>query len=143
MLRASDAGQHIFGLLPDAHANHHIFAADGEGAQAIIDLLAQSRTELNGQITVVYADTGPAEADFALRLCKQEVDRVLVMPTVLAAVGPLSALIQAARLGARIYAAGTDTLIGLVIQLAEARGLDPMSVIAEQRGTAGDGGTVS
>lgn len=136
MLRGADAGRHIFGLLPDAHARHHIFAADGEGAQAILDLLANSRAELNGEITVVYADTGPADADFALRLCKQRVDRVLVMPTVLAAVGLLSALIEAARIGARIYAAGTDTLIGLVIQLAEARGLDPMSVIAEARPTA-------
>ena len=98
MLQGADTSQHVFGLLPDAHANHHIFAADGEGAQAIIDLLAQSRSELNGQITVVYADTGPQGEDFALRLCKQEVDRVLVMPTVLAAVGLLSRLIEAARI---------------------------------------------
>jgi hypothetical protein len=58
------------------------------------------------------------------------------MPTLLAAVGLLSAMIEAARIGARIYAAGSETLIGLVIQLAEARGLDPMSVMAEQRPAA-------
>jgi hypothetical protein len=136
MLRDAVPGQHIFGLLPDAHARHHIFAADGEGAQAIIDLLAHSRGELNGEIIVVYADTGPADAGFALRLCKQKVDRVLVMPTILASVGLLSVLVEAANISARIYAAGTDTLIGLVTQLAEARGLDPTSVIAEPRSTA-------
>lgn len=133
MLRGANADPSAFGLLPDPHARHHLFAADGEGAEAILELLARSRAELNGQITIVYADTGPAEEDFAMRLCRQNVDRVLVLPSVLAAIGLLSAMIQAARIGARIYAAGTDTLIGLVTQLAAARGLEPMAVIAEQR----------
>lgn len=133
MLHGAETAQKQFGLLPDPHASHHILAADGDGAQAILDLLAESRADLNGRITIVYADTAPAPSDFALRLCKQDVDRVLVMPTLLAAVGLLSAMIEVARIGARIYAAGSETLIGLVIQLAEARGLDPMSVMAEQR----------
>lgn len=136
MLHGAHADQHLFGLLPDPHASHHVFAADGEGAQAILELLARSRSELKGRITIVYADTGPPSADFALRLCKQDVDRVLILPSVLAAIGLLSAMIEAARIGARIYAAGTDTLIGLVTQLAEARGLEPMSVIAEPRSKA-------
>lgn len=133
MVPGAHATQNIFGLLPDAHASQHLFAADGEGAQAILDLLAHSRSELRGTITVVYADTAPAKADYALRLCRQDVDRVLVLPSVLAVVGLLSTMIGNAGFGMRIYTAGTDTLIGLVIQLAEARGLDPMSVLAERR----------
>jgi NADPH-dependent ferric siderophore reductase len=138
MLHGAETAQKQFGLLPDPHASHHILAADGDGAQAILDLLAESRADLNGRITIVYADTAPDASDFALRLCKQDVDRVLVMPTLLAAIGLLSAMIEAARIGARIYAAGSETMIGLVIQLAEARGLDPMSVMAEQRPAASE-----
>ena len=138
MLHGAETAQKQFGLLPDPHASHHILAADGDGAQAILDLLAESRADLNGRITIVYADTAPGASDFALRLCKQDVDRVLVMPTLLAAIGLLSAMIEAARIGARIYAAGSETMIGLVIQLAEARGLDPMSVMAEQRPAASE-----
>jgi dimethylamine monooxygenase subunit C len=133
MLHGANADPCLFGLLPDPHASQHLFAADGEGALAILELLARSRAEIKGRITIVYADTGSADADFSMRLCKQDVDRVVVLPTVLAAIGLLSAMIEAARIGARIYAAGTDTLIGLVRQLVEARGLEPMSVIAEQR----------
>jgi hypothetical protein len=140
MLHGVHADQPLFGLLADPHARDHVFAADGEGAQAILDLLTRSRAELNGRITIVYADTGPTGAEFALRLCRQNVDRVLVLPTLLAAIGLLSALIEAARIGARVYAAGSETLIGLVIQLAEARGLDPLSVIAELRSTRAERG---
>jgi hypothetical protein len=132
----ADADHTLFGLLPDPHARFHLFAADGEGAQAVLELLGQSRPQLNGRITIVYADTGPANADFARRLCRQDVDRVLVLPSVLGVIGLLSAMIETARVGARIYAAGTGTLISLVIQLAEARGLEPLSVIAEQRPAA-------
>jgi dimethylamine monooxygenase subunit C len=130
------ADQTLFGLLPDPHASVHLLAADGEGAQAVLELLTRSRSQLNGRITIVYADTGPADADFARRLCRLDVDRVLVLPSVLGVVGLLSAMIETAKIGARIYAAGTDTLIGLVIQLAEARGLEPLSVIAEHRSGA-------
>lgn len=136
MLQDAHADRSLFGLLPDPHASNHVFAGDGEGAQAILDLLTRSRSEVKGRITIVYADTGPASAGFALRLCKQDVDRVLILPTVLAAIGLLSAMIESARVGARLYAAGTDTLIALVAQLAEARGLDPTSVIAESRKAA-------
>ena len=133
MLNREGTDQRVFGLLPDPHARHHILAADGEGAQAVLDLLGRHKTELNGQITVVYADTGPAAANFALRLCQQDIDRVCVMATLLGTVALLSMMIERAEVGIRIYAAGSDTLISLIIQLAAARGLDPMSVIAESR----------
>lgn len=136
MAHSADADQTLFGLLPDPHASFHLFAADGEGAEAVLELLARSRPQLNGRITIVYADTGPANAHFAMRLCRQDVDRVLVLPSVLGVISLLSTMIEKAKIDARIYAAGTDTLIGLVIQLAEARGLEPLSVIAEQRSGA-------
>lgn len=119
-------------LLPDPHAHHHIFAADGEGAQALIDLLQCHKAELKGRITVVYADTGPASANFALRLCQLDVDRVCVLPSLLAAIALLSVMIERAVVGVRIYAAGSETLVNLIVQLAVARGLDPMSVMADR-----------
>lgn len=119
-------------LLPDPHARHHIFAADGEGAQALFDLLDCHRAELKGRITVVYADTGPAGAHFTLRLCQLDIDRVCVLPSLLGAVALLSVMIERAVVGVRIYAAGSETLVNLIVQLAVARGLDPMSVMADR-----------
>lgn len=133
MLKDEEVTGRTFGLLPDPNARFHIFAADGDGAQSILALVERQKSDLQGQITVVYVDTGPVAAHFALRLCKQPIDRVCIMATLLSAVSLLSTMIERAEVGVRIYATGSHRLISLITQLAEARGLDPMSVVTEQR----------
>jgi hypothetical protein len=123
------------GLAADLHANHHIFAADGVGAQAILDLFAREGQSLKGRVTIVYAQTHPHGAELTAKLNQLPVEIVHAMPSMETALIRLGGVLQAARMGARIYAAGTETLIGLTVQLAQQFGMDPGAVISEHRGT--------
>lgn len=123
------------GLVADSHASHHILAADDEGAQAILDLFAREGQSLKGRITIVYAQSKPGSALLTARLKSLPVEVVHVLPTVNTALNRLSGVLHTARMGARIYASGTETLIGFVVQLAQSLGLDAGAVRTEHRGT--------
>jgi hypothetical protein len=122
------------GLVADCHANHHVLAADGPGADAIIDLFSQYGSQIKGRVDIVYAQT-IADADRVSRLKALPVDVVHGMPTVATAIQRLRGVLAGARMGTRIYAAGSETLIGLTVQLAQEFGMDPQTVLTEHRGT--------
>lgn len=124
------------GLSADSYANHHVFVADGDGAQAIIDLFTKSGGDIKGRVTIVYAGTSPNSSAFTAQLKALPVDVVHAMPSVDTAMTRLGGVLNIARMGTRIYAAGSETLIGLAVQLAQSFGMDPASVITEHRGTA-------
>jgi DNA-directed RNA polymerase subunit RPC12/RpoP len=44
-------------------------------------------------------------------------------------------VLSGARMGTRIYAAGSETMIGLAVQLAQEFAMDPQAVLTEHRGT--------
>ncbi len=123
------------GLVADHYATHHVFAADGEGAEAIIDLFGQYGSQLKGRIEIVYAATAPDGAGRASRLRQLPVDVVHAMPTVITAIQRLKGVLSGARMGTRIYAAGSETMIGLAVQLAQEFAMDPQAVLTEHRGT--------
>lgn len=122
------------GLVADCHAIHHVFAADGAGAEAIIDLFGRHGSEIRGRTDIVFAETGGG-ADYTARLKALPVDVVHGMPTVSTAIQRLKGVLAGARMGTRIYAAGSETLIGLAVQLAQEFGMDPRTVMTEHRGT--------
>ncbi|WP_439541919.1 dimethylamine monooxygenase subunit DmmA family protein [Hyphomicrobium sp.] len=123
------------GLTADQYANHHVFVADGDGAAAIIDLFARQGPEIKGRVTLVYADTSADGSGYTARLKELPVEIVHVLPTIATAINRLSGVLNAARMGTRIYASGTETLIGLAVQLAQELGMDPRAIMTEHRGT--------
>lgn len=123
------------GLIADPFSRHHIFAADGEGAQAILDLFERSRNEMEGRVVIVYAETHDKSADYASALSHLPVEVVHALPSLVTAVSRLGGLLANARVNTRLYAAGSETMIGLVVQLAVASGMDAQSVFTEHRGT--------
>ncbi len=123
------------GLFADAYANHHVFAADGDGAQAIIDLLQNDGSKIKGRVTIVYAETQANSVEYTARLKQLPIEVVHAMPTLETALNRLKGVLNIARMGTRIYAAGTETLIGYTVQLAQNFGMDPDTVMTEHRGT--------
>lgn len=124
------------GLVADAFAKHHIFVADGEGAQAILDLYARSKNEIGGRTIFVYAATSHAGGqDYVAALEALQPDAFHELPTIVTAMARLSGILAGARMGTRIYAAGSETMIGLVVQAAQASGMDAQAVMTEHRGT--------
>lgn len=124
------------GLVPDAYSRHHVFAADGEGAQAILDLFSRSAAEIHGQVVIVYAETVACSSDFSSALGKLPVEVVHSLPSVVTAMSRLAGILANARVNTRLYAAGTETMIGLAVQLAVASGIDAQAVLTEHRGSA-------
>lgn len=121
------------GLVADFYATQHIFAADGDGAQAVIELLRSNGASMRGCITIVYAQTALMAEEYAAELNQLPVRFVRCYPTVISAVEQLMQLFGSVRAGARIYAAGSQRLIDLVRQLAAASGMDSSSVLSDFR----------
>lgn len=124
------------GLKADAFAKHHVFAADGEGANAIVDLYRKSKANINGRVTIVYATTMPGEPALAEALVGLQPEAIHVLPSIVTAVRRLSGILANSRMGTRIYASGSETMIGHVVQTAQDFGMDPAAVLTEHRGTA-------
>lgn len=124
------------GLSADIYANHHVFTADGDGAQAILDLFAINGPDIKGRVTIIYAETQTNSAALTARLNALPIEIVHALPTVDTAMTRLGGVLNVARMGTRIYAAGSETLIGLTVQLAQSFGMDPQAVLTEHRGTA-------
>lgn len=123
------------GLVADPYAHSHVFVADGEGARAIVELFNRSAQEIKGRATVVYAMASPDGKERAAELKALPAEFVHEMPTIATAINRLDGVLGVARMGTTIYAAGTETLIGLVVQLAQRYGMDPATVVTEHRGT--------
>lgn len=121
------------GLEADPHARHHVFVADTDGAEAILDLFRKSAEAIKGEIIIVFANTAPsgaAEAELG-----KLATAIHVLPTIPTAMRRLEGVLGVSRMGTRIYAAGSETLVGLTIQLVQAAGLDWKAVLTEHRGT--------
>jgi hypothetical protein len=122
------------GLAADLHAKHHVFVADAAGAEAVLDLFRKDRGAIQGQVIIVFASTA-VDGTAAAELEKLGAEAVHVLPTIATAMRRLEGVLGIARMGTRIYAAGSESLIGLTIQLVQSCGLDWKAVITEHRGT--------
>lgn len=122
------------GLTADTHAKHHIFVADAGGTEAVTDLFGRDPSATGGQITIILADAEPGGAA-AAAMGRLGADFVHVLPSIPTAMRRLEGVLGVARMGTRIYAAGSESLIGLTIQLVQTCGLDWKAVITEHRGT--------
>lgn len=122
------------GLVPDVFAHNHVLAADADGAEAILDLFKRDGAHMKGRVAIIYTKADGKE-DFSAALAALPVEVVHKLPTIATAIQRLKAVLGVARMGTRIYAAGSETMIGLVVQAARDFGMDPQTVFSEHRGT--------
>ncbi|HEX2840034.1 dimethylamine monooxygenase subunit DmmA family protein [Hyphomicrobium sp.] len=123
------------GLSVNKSSRNHVFVADGDGVNAIADLFAVHSQDIGGHVTIVFAEHNEGKAEHAAPLESISADSVHIMPSIPTAINRLAGVLHSARMGTQIYASGTEALIGLTIQLAQAYGMDPQSVITEHRGS--------
>jgi hypothetical protein len=121
------------GLTADPHASHHVFVADAGGAEAILDLFRKDRDAIKGEVTIVFANTAPSGT--AADDLGKVATAMHVLPSIPTAIRRLEGVLGISRMGTRIYAAGSETVIGLAVQLVQSAGLDWKAVITEHRGT--------
>lgn len=122
-------------LAPMASGLRHLAVAQGSGGQPMLRLLADMTPAQRGVATVVYSSesfTGNSyEAELRavdgidLRLCASNAEALQV----------LDDLLSTAKMGTRLYLAGSEGFIGTAMQRATEYGLDRDEILREHAGS--------
>jgi len=116
------------------HAQRHLFALEGEGALALLELVAHGDPMLPlAEIRYVPGgDDGKGSTNALAALGPRQYWQAASVPGL---IDELASLLSAATMGTRLYAAGTEPFLGAVIRVAADFGIKPTSIITEHRGS--------
>ncbi len=123
------------GLTLDPHAEHHLIAVEGEGALAVLDMLSPAPRDAAEKATILYTKAGSAPVDHEGALAKLHPYRLQPLPTIQTLLIRLQGFLTTAKMGTRLYIAGTEGFIGQAMQVALNNAIDFHSVRAEHRGS--------
>ena len=120
-----------YGVLELRAGSGHLMVADGDGAGAIVDMLAQG---VPPACHIVYIP-GANGVDRAAELRALAAAQFAACPTFGAALPRLQKVFADAHMGLQIYAAGTEGLMGQVQREVIAAGLPHTALQMEHRGS--------
>jgi predicted RNA-binding Zn-ribbon protein involved in translation (DUF1610 family) len=124
------------GLDIDPHAKRHLFVLEGEGASALADRAEATDRAFLAKAEVLYLAAGAAPKAYDAMLAALQPDVFWQAPTLQPLLFRLRACLEQARMGTRLYIAGTEGFIGQVMQVALEFGIDFHSIRTEHRGSA-------
>jgi DNA-directed RNA polymerase subunit RPC12/RpoP len=116
-------------------AQRHLFALEGDGALALLDLVAPGHAVLE-RAEILYAPAGPAASVHAAALDELGAADCWIAPSAPTLINRLGAMLATATMSTRLYAAGTEPFIGAVVRLGADFGIKHSSIIKEHRGSA-------
>lgn len=122
------------GLSPDLNARSNIIVCDKGGAAAVTELFSRAGSAFAERATILLADALSA-AESETLASELSPGAVEFQPTLAAGITRLREILDAAPMGLRLYAAGTEPLIGSVVQAAADYGIDHLSIRTEHRGS--------
>lgn len=124
----------VYGILSPQAGKSHLLIADAEGASAILDMAKKAPDGFfaNAHIMFIPGRTGNS---FQASLKALAPAQYYEGPSVAAALPRLNWTLANAHMGLRIYLAGTEGLIGQMMQAALEAGIDPVSIQTEHRGS--------
>jgi dimethylamine monooxygenase subunit C len=126
----------VYGTLDPRPAGPlHLFVADGEGAQAILDLAGKAPDGFFGKAHIIYVPAGAAGKDYGERLKALNPFMFYQGPSIAAALPRLAQTLANARMGTQVYLAGTEPLVGQAMKVALEAGIDHTSMQTEHRGS--------
>lgn len=123
------------GLSPDPNARRNIVVCDPAGAEAVIELLARADAEFAGRTDIVLSSEGLSDTETEALIQRLKPARVETAVGLPPAIDRLKEILGATSMGLRLYAAGTEPLIGSVVQAGAEHFIDPLSVRTEHRGS--------
>lgn len=127
----------VYGELAPRPGPAHLVVADGEGAEAVADLLARAGAEapaLLSAMHIIYMP-GPNGTDMGDRLERLGAAQYYHSPTYATARPRIAKVLADAHMGLQIYLTGTEGLIGQVRLAAMEAGLPHDAVQTEHRGS--------
>jgi hypothetical protein len=134
MIEPTIKSRPVYGRLTPQAGRDHLFIADAEGAAAILELAAAAPEGFFADARIVFIprETG---AGFPDRLRALRPLQYHEGPSIAAALPRLKQMLASARMGLRLYLAGTEGLIGQAMQVALEAGIDHSSIQTEHRGS--------
>ncbi|HET6390292.1 dimethylamine monooxygenase subunit DmmA family protein [Hyphomicrobium sp.] len=122
------------GLTPDLNAQHNIIVCDKAGTTAVSELFSRADIAFAERTTIILADSLTDTESKALtrELAPAAIE---MQPTLADGIARLRQLLETAPMGMRLYAAGTEPLIGLVVQAGIDFSIDHLSIRTEHRGS--------
>ena len=127
----------VYGELSPRSGSGHLFVADGEGAEAIIDLFQKAGAQAANVLEkshIIYMP-GPNGTDLGARLETLGAAQYHRSPSFAAAQSRLKKVLADAHMGLQIYLAGTEGLIGQAQRDVIEAGLPHEAVQTEHRGS--------
>ena len=123
------------GIAIDPNAQRHLFALEGQGALALIEQAAAG-VEFLAKTEILYVATGSKAASHESNLAALKPYDLWTAPTIPVLLNRLKVTLNSAKMGMRLYVAGTEGFIGQALQIALDAGIDHNSVHTEHRGSA-------
>ena len=124
----------VYGRLSASNATYHLFVADAEGAQAILDMQIPNISEFFSCTHIIYI---PRESGkkYISKLQTLNAKQLYVGPSIATALLRLKQTLSTAHMGIQLYLAGTEGLIGQAMQIALEAHVDYTSIQTEHRGS--------
>ena len=119
----------VWGTLTPRQGAAHLFIADAEGAEAILDI---ATPEIMAKGHIIYIPRG---ADFADRLRALNPAQFYEGPSYAAAVSRIRRTLQDAHMGTQVYLSGTEGLMGQAMNEAMQAGIEFSAIQTEHRGS--------
>ena len=124
----------VYGTLSPQTGKHHLLVADAEGVAAILDLAKTAPADFFAHAHIMYMSQEPRpDAVEALKALNPA--QLYEGPSIAAALPRLRQTLGAAHMGTRLYIAGSEGLIGQIMQVAGEIGIDHASIQTEHRGS--------
>lgn len=123
----------VYGVLEPRPGRAHLIVADGAGAGAVVDLLAQA-PDMRAATHVLYTP-GPDGVDLSIALQALAPKQFFRAPTLPTLLPRLQRLLADAHMGTQFYLAGTEGLIGVVERDIMATGFPYSAIQKEHRGS--------
>jgi hypothetical protein len=125
----------VYGTLKPCAGSAHLLMADAEGAQAILDLAKLAPADFFGKAHILYVPVTAAGSNYTNQLRGLGPDMFYEGPSIAATLPRLAQSLANARMGTRLYLAGTEGLIGQAMRLALDAGIDHSAIETEHRGS--------
>jgi dimethylamine monooxygenase subunit C len=122
------------GLSPDLNARSNLIVCDKAGAAAVAELFSRADIAFAKRTTVILADS-LSDAEGKTLTHDLAPATVEILPTLAAGIARLRQLLDSAPMGLRLYAAGSEPLIGSVVQAGADFSIDHLSIRTEHRGS--------
>lgn len=126
----------VYAPLEPRPASLHLIISDGEGADAVVEMLgkATNRSEILRTAHLMYTP-GPTGIDHAAALHDLGAAQFFRAPTIPSLLPRLARVLQDAHMGTQFYLAGSEGLIGQAEREIMATGFPHASIQKEHRGS--------